>query len=58
MARLYAKTTHIGHGPLIRYLRERRIRRTFDIEPEWRRPGPELTTGYRRSEHEPATKAA
>jgi hypothetical protein len=30
------------------YLRHRRIRRKFDIEPRWRRPGAELTSGYRR----------
>jgi hydrogenase small subunit len=38
-ARLYAKTARIAHGPLVRYLRERRIRRTFDVEPSWRRRG-------------------
>ncbi len=47
MARLYAKTARVLHGPLVRYLRERRIRRTFDVEPDWRRRGSELTTGYR-----------
>ncbi len=36
-ARLYAHTARYAHGPLIRYLRERRIRRTFDVEPSWRR---------------------
>ena len=38
----------IAHGPVAAYLRERRIRRTFDVEPAWRRRGPELTSGYRR----------
>ncbi|HWF55987.1 MAG TPA: hydrogenase expression protein HypE [Solirubrobacteraceae bacterium] len=45
-AKLYARTARVAHGPLFRYLRERRIRRSYDVEPEWRRPGPELTTGY------------
>jgi hydrogenase small subunit len=45
-ARLYARTARVAHGPLFRYLRERRIRTSYDVEPEWRRPGPELTTGY------------
>ena len=47
-ARLYATTARFGYGPLVRHLRERRIRRTFDVEPGWRRRGRELTTGYRR----------
>jgi hydrogenase small subunit len=45
-ARLYARTARVAHGPIIRRLRDRRIRRTFDVEPEWRRPGPELISGY------------
>jgi hydrogenase small subunit len=47
-SRLYANAARFSYGPLLRYFRERRIRRTFDVEPEWRRPSPELTTGYRR----------
>jgi hydrogenase small subunit len=46
-ARLYARTARIARGPLVSYLRDRRIRRSFDVEPEWRRPGSELTSGYR-----------
>jgi hydrogenase small subunit len=34
------------YGPLFRYLRKRNLRKKFDIEPEWRRPGGELTSGY------------
>ena len=48
-ARIYARTARLAHGPLVRYLREQRIRRSFDVEPAWRRRGSELTTGYRRS---------
>jgi hydrogenase small subunit len=47
-AKVYAKTARIAHGPLVKYMRERRIRRRFDVEPEWRRRGAELTSGYRR----------
>jgi hydrogenase small subunit len=47
-ARLYAATARIGHGPVVRYLRRWRIKRTFDVEPEWRRRGAALTTGYGR----------
>jgi hydrogenase small subunit len=46
-ARIYARTTRLAHGPIVKYLRERRIKRTFDVEPTWRRRGSELTSGYR-----------
>jgi hydrogenase small subunit len=45
-AKLYANTARFAHGPLFRYLRERKIRHSYDIEPAWRRPGPRLTSGY------------
>jgi hydrogenase small subunit len=45
-ARLYAVTPRLVHGPVAKYLRDRRIRRTLDVEPKWRRRGPELTSGY------------
>ncbi len=45
-ARFYARTARLGQGPLIRYLRERRIRRRFDVEPAWRRRGATLASGY------------
>jgi hydrogenase small subunit len=47
-ARLYAKTARFAHGPFVKYLRNRRIRRTFDVEPAWRRRGERLTSGYER----------
>ena len=46
-ATLYARTARFAHGPLVKQLRERRMRRNFDVEPEWRRPG-EITSGYER----------
>jgi catechol 2,3-dioxygenase-like lactoylglutathione lyase family enzyme len=43
---------HFGVGlpapAAVKALRERKMRRTFDVEPEWRRPGKELTSGYKR----------
>jgi hydrogenase small subunit len=48
-SRIYSSAARFSYGPVLRYLRERRIRRTFDVEPEWRRRGAELTTGYRES---------
>jgi hydrogenase small subunit len=45
-ARVYARSPRIAHGRVAKYLRDRRIRRNFDVEPEWRRRGAELTSGY------------
>jgi hydrogenase small subunit len=36
------------YGPVFRYFRKRNIDKKFDIEPEWRRRGPQLTTGYEK----------
>lgn len=47
VARVYARTAKYTHGPVIRFLRERRMRRTFEVEPAWRRPGKALASGYR-----------
>jgi hydrogenase small subunit len=46
IAKVYARTARLSHAPIIRYMRGRRIRRVFDVEPEWRRRGSELTSGY------------
>ncbi len=35
------------YGPVMRRLRQRVIRRHFDVEPEWRRRSDELASGYR-----------
>jgi hypothetical protein len=45
-ARVYTRTPRIANGAVIRYLRESKIRRSYDVEPKWRRPGPILTSGY------------
>jgi hydrogenase small subunit len=45
-ARVYARTARVAHGPLVRYMRERRIRSVYDVEPAWRQRGPELRSGY------------
>ena len=34
------------YGPIFRLMRKRNIEKNFDIEPEWRRRGPTLTSGY------------
>ncbi len=38
-ARLYALSARHTHGPVVRYLRHRRIRQSSDREPEWRGRG-------------------
>jgi hydrogenase small subunit len=48
-SRLYAGVGRYGHGAVLRFLREYRIRSSFDVEPAWRRPSESLQTGYRRS---------
>jgi hydrogenase small subunit len=35
-----------SYGPIVRTMRKRHIKQKFDSEPEWRRRGPQLTTGY------------
>jgi hydrogenase small subunit len=33
-------------GPVVRYFRKRNIKNVYEKEPEWRRPGKSLATGY------------
>jgi hydrogenase small subunit len=47
-SRIYANAARLSYGPVLRYLRERRIRSTYDVEPSWRRPSSRLETGYAR----------
>ena len=35
-----------SHGPMFRYFRNRNIKNKYDVEPEWRKPGKQLLTGY------------
>ena len=41
-----ARATRFTYGPVLRYFRQRNIVRKYDVEPEWRKPSPELTSGY------------
>jgi hypothetical protein len=36
------------YGPLVRYFRHRNIATKYDKEPEWRRPGKQLLSGYQK----------
>jgi hydrogenase small subunit len=41
-----ARGARFTYGPVLRYLRDRRMRTTYEREPPWRRPTPELLTGH------------
>ncbi len=41
-----ARVMQFSYGPIVRYFRHRHIANKFDKEPEWRRRGRTLTSGY------------
>ena len=41
-----ARFQQFTYGPVFRYMRNRNINNKYDKEPEWRRPGPTLASGY------------
>jgi hydrogenase small subunit len=43
---LASRGARFTYGPLLRGLRAHAIRKRFDVEPDWRRPGRKLTSGY------------
>jgi hydrogenase small subunit len=43
-----ANFQRFSYGPVFRYFRSRNLRKLYEREPEWRQPGPELTSGYER----------
>ena len=45
--RVIASTMRFAYGPLMRQLRNQSMKRRFDVEPVWRQPGDELTSGYK-----------
>jgi hydrogenase small subunit len=45
---LSARGARFTYGPVLRYFRDRSMRRTYEREPAWRSPTPELETGYER----------
>jgi hydrogenase small subunit len=45
---LAARSARFTYGPMLRYFRDRAMRVRYEVEPEWRRPAPELQTGYER----------
>ncbi len=47
VGRVAATALQFTYGPLVRSFRNRNIRNKYDKEPEWRRPGNQLSTGYK-----------
>ena len=47
-SQLYTTAARFSYGPVLRYLRERRIRSAYDVEPAWRRRSGRLQTGYQK----------
>jgi hydrogenase small subunit len=45
---LAARGARFTYAPVLRYFRERTMRRRYEVEPEWRAPTAELETGYQR----------
>ena len=43
-----ANATKFTYGPVLKFFRQRNIKTKFDKEPEWRKPGRQLTTGYQK----------
>jgi hydrogenase small subunit len=46
LAKLSARARRFAYGSMLRRLRTVAVERKFDVEPEWRRPGAELASGY------------
>jgi hydrogenase small subunit len=41
-----ARIMQFSYGPIVKYFRHRHIKNNFDKEPDWRRRGRSLTSGY------------
>jgi hydrogenase small subunit len=46
--RLSANLARFTYGPVLRWGRAQSIKRTYDHEPEWRKPGSQLLSGYQK----------
>jgi hydrogenase small subunit len=44
--KVVATASRFAYGPALKTLRARSMRRKYDIEPDWRRPGDALASGY------------
>ena len=43
-----ANATRFTYGPILKYFRNRNMDKKYDLEPDWRKPGKQLTTGYQK----------
>jgi hydrogenase small subunit len=46
--RISSDVARFTYGPVLRNLRALSIKRTYDREPEWRKRGRQLTSGYEK----------
>jgi hydrogenase small subunit len=44
--KVVAAATRFAYGPVLKQLRNRSMKRRYEVEPAWRRPGEALTSGY------------
>jgi hydrogenase small subunit len=45
--KIAANVERFTAGPIVRYFRNRNIKGKYDIEPEWRKPGNQILSGYK-----------
>ena len=43
-----ANVTRFTYGPILKHFRNRNMDKKYDLEPDWRKPGKQLTTGYQK----------
>jgi hydrogenase small subunit len=48
LGKMASNQARFAYGPILGRLRRQAVRRVYDVEPEWRRPGDTLVTGYRQ----------
>jgi hydrogenase small subunit len=46
-SKVLASASRFTYGPLLKQLRGQAMKRRYELEPEWRRPGEELASGYK-----------
>jgi hydrogenase small subunit len=46
--RISSNVARFTYGPILRWGREQSIKKIGDHEPEWRKRGPQLTSGYQK----------
>jgi hypothetical protein len=44
--KVIAAASRFAYGPALKTLRKQSMKRRYEIEPEWRKPGAALASGY------------